>query len=141
MGNKNASPTQPPSGDSSGYVPQQTFQQQHPVLGAIATGMMGYGQGMTGQPYLTNYQNLQSQNQENDFNRWLGTKSLGLKKNELKNELMKTALERSKMAKENEIFKLINYWGKGKTDTDAVESTAGWNMTQNGGNPYQVLED
>jgi len=141
MGNKNnTAPTEPPQ-NLEGYVPQQTFQQQHPVLGAIATGMMGYGQGMTGQPYLTNYQNLQAQKQENDFNRWLGVKSLGMKKNELKNELMKTALERSKMAKENEIFKLINYWGRGTTDIDSTESMAGWNMTQDGGHPYQIFED
>lgn len=41
-------------------TPWQKAQKQHPILTALATGAMGFGQGMTHQPYLTDFNNTQA---------------------------------------------------------------------------------
>ena len=65
----------------------QSFAQQHPFRNVLANTMMGVGQGMTGQPYLTNYQNLQQGGRqtaaEQQFNIWKANKEFGLKEKEL----------------------------------------------------------
>ena len=59
--------------------PYMQMMQQHPILGSLATGAMAFGQGLTKQPYYTDFMNnqaaLQGKQMENQYNVWQQTQS------------------------------------------------------------------
>jgi hypothetical protein len=72
---------------AAGGTPYTYAMQEHPIMMGLSQGMMGFGQGMTGQPFLTNFNNIQAEagktKSEQDFNKWKADQEIGIANKEL----------------------------------------------------------